>query len=394
MLHNPVIASQGRKLRLAVIGGGPSSFIGTVHRGAALLEEHYEVVASVLSSDPIKSVQYAKDIGIPRGYASAEALFETEVTLKDKADVIAIMTPNNSHFDLVNRALELGFHVMCEKPLTNKVDEALSLVNAVRKHQRECCIAFAYSGYPMIRQAQAMIQAGELGEIRMVQSEYVQGHLAALTQGELEQSNWHMKPDMVGPSLILGDIGTHCYHLAAFVVGREPSEICADIATLVPDRAADDYTGILMRYANGARGSFVITQSAAGADHGLYLRVFGEKGGIEWHQEQPNQLIVRWLDEPTQVLQKGGKGLHEAAKKVSRIAVGHPEGYREAFANLYTDLAEAIVDRENGKQPRSQKRVFPTIEEGAQGVRFVDAALRSHQQNGSWVAIPAAQDDL
>lgn len=387
MAANPVIDTLGRKLRLGVIGGGPGSFIGIVHRGASTLEEYYEVVAGVLSSKPEKSVESAAQLGISRGYATPEEMIKAESEREDKVDVIAIMTPNNSHYEIACLALEYGFHIMCEKPVTNELDEALDLVKRVQESDVECCVAYGYSGYPMVREAKAIIDSGELGDIRMVQCDYVQGHLAELTESELNNTNWHMDPEIAGPSLILGDIATHCYHLASFVSGMEPSELSADVTSVVPGRDSDDYTGILTRYKNNARGQFMITQAAAGADHGLYLRIFGSKGGLEWHQEQPNQLLVRSITEPTKILQKGGVGLHEAANRVTRIAIGHPEGYREAFANLYTDLAEVIIASKSGTKADPLAYSFPTIEEGAQGVKFVQAAIKSSSNKGEWVAL-------
>lgn len=387
MAANPVINALGRRLRLGVIGGGPGSFIGIVHRGAATLEEYYDVVAGVLSSNPERSIESAAQLGISRGYASPEDMIKAEAKRDDRVDVIAIMTPNNSHYEIACLAIEHGFHIMCEKPLSNALDEALDLVKRVQQSDLECCVAYGYSGYPMVREAKALIESGELGEIRMVQCDYVQGHLAQLTESEQDGTNWHMDPSIAGPSLILGDIATHCYHLASFVSGMEPSALSADVTSVVPGRSADDYAGILTRYANNARGRFFITQAAAGADHGLYLRIFGSKGGLEWHQEQPNQLLVRSLDQATKVLQKGGVGLHEAANRVTRIAIGHPEGYREAFANLYSDLAEVIIAKKKGVQPHPLALSYPTIEEGAQGVKFVQAAIKSSDNQGEWVAL-------
>ena len=386
-MANPVINALGRKLRLGVIGGGPSSFIGIVHRGASTLEEYYEVKAGVFSSNPVKSVASAKELGIERGYATAEEMIKAEAAREDRVDVIAIMTPNNSHYTIACLAIEYGFHIMCEKPLTNDLNEAMDLVKKVQDSDVECCVAYAYSGYPMVREARAIIEAGELGEIRMVQCDYVQGHLAELTESEKAGENWHMDPKMAGSSLIIGDIGTHCYHLASFVSGMTPCELSADITTVVPGRTADDYTGILTRYKNKARGSFFITQAAAGATHGLCLKVYGSKGGLEWYQEQPNELLVRSLDQPIKLLQKGGIGLHEAGNRVSRIALGHPEGYREAFANLYTDLAEVIIAQHTNVPENPLARYFPNIADGAAGVKFVEAAVKSNQNNGEWISL-------
>ncbi len=385
MITNSVIQTLGRRLRLGIIGGGPGSFIGHVHRAAALLEGQYEVVAGVFSSDPQRSLEAARNLSIKRGYAEAEEMIKTEAELTDGIDVLAIMTPNNSHYALACSALDHGFHVVCEKPLTNTVPEALDLVERVAKARRQFCVAYAYTGFPMIRQARAMVEADEIGDIRMVQCEYIQGHLAKLTEAEQIGENWHTNPDISGPSLILGDIATHSYHLAAFVTQMLPTELSAEVTSIVPGRESHDYSAILTRYENNARGIFWVTQAAAGGVHGLHLRIFGSKGGLEWHQEQPNQLIVRKLDAPACTLEKGGPGLHEAAKRVSRIAIGHPEGYQEAFASLYSDLAEAIVAQATNTAPNPLALWFPSVQEGAQGVQFVKMALESSNQNGAWV---------
>jgi predicted dehydrogenase len=385
MNTNSVIQTLGRRLRLGVIGGGPGSFIGHVHRAAALLEGQYEVIAGVFSSDPQRSLEAAWNLGIARGYADAEEMITTEAARSDGIDVLAIMTPNNSHYALACSALDHGFHVFCEKPLTNTLPEALDLVERVTKTRRQFCVAYAYSGYPMIRQARAMVEAGEIGDIRMVQCDYVQGHLAELTESEQKGENWHMDPDISGPSLILGDIATHSYHLAAYVTRMLPTELSAEVTSVVPERKSHDYSAILTRYENNARGVFWVTQAAAGGVHGLHLRIFGSKGGLEWHQEHPNQLIVRKLDTPPSTLEKGGPCLHEAANRVSRIAIGHPEGYQEAFANLYSDLAETIAAQTTDTALNPLALWFPSVLEGAQGVQFVQMALESSKQNGSWV---------
>jgi predicted dehydrogenase len=384
-----VAASLGRKLRLGVIGGGAGSFIGPVHRGAALLHEQYEVTASVLSSDPQRSVANGKQLGIARAYATAEALFAGEAGHAGKIDLLAIMTPNNSHYELACRALELGIDVFCEKPLTNSLPEAQDLARRVQQQKRLFAVAYAYSGYPMVRQARAMLESGQLGELRMVQSEYIQGHLAALTASEQAGTNWHMHADIAGPSLILGDIATHSYHLAAYITGQEPQSVSADVTTLVPGREAHDYCGILARYPNQARGTFTVTQAAAGAVHGLRIRVFGTEGGLEWFQEQPDELIYRQPGAPEQRLLRGGAGLSAAAQRATHIAMGHPEGYVEAFANIYQDLAEHILARHQGVEPDPLVLWYPDINDGVRGVAFVEAALRSAQNNAGWQTLAA-----
>lgn len=387
MSANYVVGTIGRRLRLGVVGGGPGSFIGSIHRGAALMNEQYEVIAAVLSSDAARSTAYAAALGIPRGYDSAREMIEAETAREDGIDVIAIMTPNNSHYEIARLALESGLHVICEKPLTNHYHEAISLAALVNQTGLQFCVAYGYAGYPMVRQAKAMVEAGDLGEIRMIQCNYVQGHLAEMAEDEKNGTNWHMLPEVAGENLIVADIGTHCYHLCSYVTGMQPEQLSADSCTMVPGRTATDYTSIQLRYANGARGSLWVTQAAAGAEHGLYLRVFGSKGGIEWHQEYPNELLFRSLDQPAQVFTKGGPGLYESAKHASAVTIGHPEGYREAFATLYRDFAEAVTDALTAQASPKDPLLFPQIEDGVQGVRFIEAAEESNRGNGFWVQV-------
>lgn len=382
------VAAMGRKLRLGVIGGGIGSFIGPVHRGAAVFHEQYDVVASVLSSNPERSAEMGRQLGIPRAYHDAAALFAAEKAHDERIDLLAIMTPNNSHYELACAAMDCGIDVMCEKPLTNELAEAQDLAQRAQTQNRLFGVAYAYTGYPMVRQARAMMESGVLGELRMVQCEYIQGHLATLTPSEQDGSNWHMEAEVAGPSLILGDIGTHCYHLAAYITGQEPESVSAEVAALTPGRTAHDYCGILARYANQAKGIFTVTQAAAGAVHGLRIRVFGSQGGLEWFQEQPDELIYRPLAAPEQRLLRGGPGLSAAANRATHIAIGHPEGYAEAFANLYQDMAEHMVARQLGVAVDPLALWYPGIDDGVRGVAFVETALRSSQQNAAWQSLP------
>ncbi|WP_232312644.1 Gfo/Idh/MocA family protein [Enterovibrio coralii] len=360
----------GRRLRLGVIGGGPDSFIGAIHRSGATMHEEFDVVAGVFSSNPERSVAAGKSMGIARPYATPDALFEGEAVNNEPIDALAIMTPNNSHYELSVKALEAGFNVFCEKPLTMTEDEAASLVQLVKSSGKRYCVAYGYSGYAMVREARELVASGVIGDITMVQSNYVQGHLATLTESEKSGTNWHMKPELSGPSLILGDIATHSYHLTSYVIGMEASSLSADVTALVEGRTADDYCGILLKYPNNARGVFWVTQAAAGAVHGLSFTIYGTKGGLEWHQEQPNELLVRPIDKPAYILTKGGVGLTPAGKRVSHIAIGHPEGYREAFANLYYDFASNIVDDIAGNTPDSLSLTNPTVEEAHKAWRL------------------------
>jgi predicted dehydrogenase len=381
------IARLGRRLRLGVVGGGPGSFIGAVHRTAARLDDHYEVVAAVLSRNPERSRAAALAIGIAdvRAYGDHLELLAKEAERADGIDVLAIMTPNRSHHPIARDALARGLDVICDKPLTTTVADALDLVQRVRKSGLVFCTTYNYTGYPMVRHARAMVRSGALGAIRQLHVEYIQGHLAAATEADRDPTaNWRFEAAEGGAALVLGDIGTHAHHLAAFVTGLELSEVAAELGSAVPGRQVADYAHLLLRFANGARGSMWVTNSAAGAEHGLHLRVFGENGGLEWHQEEPNGLLYRPQGGFAQVLTRGRPGLSPEAERATRIVLGHPEGFHEAFANLYADAAEAIVARRTGSQPDPLALDFPTVEDGARGVKFVDAAVASHRAGGRW----------
>lgn len=383
-------ATNERLLRLGMIGGGVTSFIGQVHRAAAQMGGHYHLVAAALSSRPERSRAQAEQLNILRGYDNGEALLREEAGRQDGAEVIAILTPNDSHFTLVKTALELGFHVVCEKPLVNSVEQARELEVIAKQSGRFLCMAYGYTGYPMVRQARAMIENGELGEIRQLQCDYVQGHLARLTAAEEAGNDWHMNPAIGGESMILNDIATHAFHMLEYVSGLQTRELSADVIASVPGRSAHDNANLMLRFANGARGMMWITQAAAGAEHGLGFRIFGSKGGLEWHQEAPNQLLFRRLDGAPLVLSKGASGLHEAATRVTRVAFGHPEGYREAFSSLYSDLFEVITASRQGEAPHPLAYWYPGLADGVRGVEFAAAALNSSQNNGDWVSLARA----
>ena len=385
---NPVIAKLGHRLRLGVVGGGPSSFIGEIHRSAARLDDRYEVVASVLSSNPERSRAAGRAIGIAEGraYGAFEEMVEQEGKRDDGIEVLAVMTPNGEHYAACCTALERGMDVICDKPLTTKLEDSLDLVRRVRDSGLVFCTTYNYTGYPMVRQARAMVAAGELGEIRLVHLEYVQGHLATLVEQTAAKKNaWRFDAQQAGDSLIVGDIGVHSHHLGAYVSGLEPASLCADVGAVVPEREADDYAGFLLRYENGARGVMWLTQAAAGAEHGLRIRVHGEKGGLDWCQEHPNHMRFMPLGRPAQMMSRGGPGLHREADRCIRVSIGHPEGYHEGFANLYSDAAEAIAARRTGTDPDPLAMDFPTVEDGARGVKFIDAAVESSRAGSAWV---------
>jgi len=386
MSLNPVFTLLGRRLRLAVIGGGPGSFIGAMHRLAAALDNRYELVAAALSSNPEKSLLGGRELGLPpeRVYASGLGLITGERKRPDGADVTAIMTPNDSHFELASAALAQGFDVICDKPMTNTLDEAERLHAAVEASGRVFCLTHNYTGYPMVRQARAMVESGELGTIRLVQVEYVQGGKARDNDPTPEQS-WRYDPSRVGPSLVMGDIGTHAHNLLRFVTGLEVDEVAAEVGSIIPNRRVHDYGGAMLRLNNGARGIFWVTQAAAGMENCLRIRVSGSLGTVEWEQETPQRLNFKPLSGPAQVRTPNGPGTLPLAARSSRIVKGHPEGFPEAFANLYSDAAEAIASRHAGVTPDPIALHFPNSLDGLLGVRFVDAVVRSSAANGAWV---------
>lgn len=390
METNPIIELLGRRLRLGVIGGGPGSFIGAMHRTAARLDDRYELVAGVLSSDAERSRSAAISLGIDEGraYGDPIELLDHEAGRTDGADVIAIMTPNDSHHTYSIAALERGFDVICDKPLTNTLAQAREVVAAVESSGRVFCLTHNYTGYPMVRQARAMVQDGELGAIQLIQIEYVQGGKAGERDPDLDgEPPWRYDPVRGGPSLVMGDIGTHAHNLVRYVADVEVVELAAEVGHIVANRLVDDYAGAMLRFDNGARGSFWVTQAAAGVENCLRLRVSGTAGTLEWMQEIPTQLTFRPLGAPMEVRTPNGPGTLPLAARASRIVAGHPEGFHEGFANVYSDAAEAIAARRAGVEADPLALHFPTAEDGLSGVAFVEAAVASSAAGGAWTRV-------
>jgi predicted dehydrogenase len=387
MSENPVIEMLGRRLRLAVIGGGPGSFIGGMHRAAARLDDRYELVAGALSSDPERSRRAGLELGLDpaRSYGSGHELIEREPALADGADVVAVMTPNDSHHSLALAALEAGFDLIIDKPICNTYDEAVEVAAAVRATGLVCCLTHNYTGYPMVRQARAMVAEGMLGEIRLVQVEYVQGGKARAKEfAEGEELPWRYDPVRGGPSLVMGDIGTHAHNLLRFITGRDVAEVAAEVGTIMPAGTVHDFAGAMLRLDNGARGSFWVTQAAAGVENCLRIRVSGSEGSLEWEQEQPTRLTFKPLDGPAEVRTPNGPGTLPLSARATRIVRGHPEGFHEGFANLYTDAADVIAARRAGVDPDPLATHFPTAGDGVSGIAFVEAALASSEAGGTW----------
>ncbi len=384
MDKNPVIATLGRRLRLAVIGGGPGSFIGAMHRAAARIDDRYELVAAALSSDPARAIAFGEELGIPRPYPGAGHLLAAEADGAAGADVIAIMTPNDSHHTYAIAALENGFDVICDKPMANTLPDALDILRRVEETGLVFCLTHNYTGYPMVRQARAMVAGGRLGDIRLVTVEYVQGGKARAGDPTGPDVPWRYDPTRGGPSLVLGDIGSHAHNLVRFVTGLEVAEVSGEAGHVVPDRRIHDYAAALLHFDNGARGTMWVTQAAAGMENALRIRVSGSQATLEWSQESPTRLLVRQLDEPAQVYTPNGPGTLPAAARSTRIVAGHPEGFPEAFANLYSDAAEAIAARRVGIAPDPLSLQFPNARDGAIGVRFMEAVLESSANGGAW----------
>jgi predicted dehydrogenase len=389
MTTNPVIEMLGRRLRLAVIGGGPGSFVGATHRTAATLDDRFELVAGALASEPARSREAGIAIGLDtdRSYGDGLELLRAEAARDNGADVVAIMTPNDTHHLFSAAALDLGFDVICDKPITNTLDDALDLVSRVRETGLIFCLTHNYTGYPMVRQARAMVADGQLGEIRLVQVEYVQGGKAGENDPDPKGGlPWRYDPVRGGPSLVMGDIGSHAHNLARFITATEVSEVSAQIGTIVPKRLVHDYGAAMLRFDNGARGSLWVTQAAAGVVNCLRIRVSGTKGTLEWEQERPTALVFKPLIGPAQTRIPNGPGTLPLSARATRIVSGHPEGFHEAFANLYTDAAEAIAARRIGIEPDPLALHFPNELDGAIGVKFVDAAIAPSANDGAWTS--------
>jgi predicted dehydrogenase len=386
MSLNPVISLLGRRLRLAVVGGGPGSFIGAMHRQAARLDDRYELVAACLSSNAERAVLAGRDLGLAAGrcYSDGEALIAGEAARADGADVLAIMTPNDSHFTFSMAALNAGMDVICDKPMTNTLEEAKTLLQKVKDSGLVFCLTHNYTGYPMVRQARAMVAAGELGDIRLVQVEYVQG---GRSQPGVSRSPWKDDAARGGPSLVMGDIGSHAHNLLRFVTGLEVAQVAAEVGTVVPTRVTHDYAGAMLRMDNGARGSFWVTQAATGVENALRIRVSGSLGTLEWQQEVPQLLSFKPHGAPAQTRTPNGPGTLPLSAHSSRIVAGHPEGFHECFANIYSDAAQAIAARRAGKAAEPLALHFPNATDGLLGLQFVDAVIRSNARDGAWTAV-------
>jgi predicted dehydrogenase len=382
-----------RKLNFGMVGGGPGAFIGAVHRRAATLDGLATLVAGAFSSDRDKSRAQGRELHLDgnRVYDSYEAMADREAALPpgERIDFVSIVTPNHLHFRVAKAFIERGIHVICDKPMTTTIDDAEALCQLVGKHDVVFALTHNYSGYPLVKQARALIGEGELGTVRKVVAEYSQGWLSTLIEATgQKQADWRTDPARAGAGA-LGDIGSHAEHLARYVTGLEIEQLCADVSTFVEGRRLDDDANLLVRYRGGAKGLLYCSQISLGEENRLSLRVYGTEASLEWHQQEPNELIVRHADGPMQVYKPGHPFLAPAAQHATRLPSGHPEAFLEAFANVYANAMRTIATRFAGKEPDPLDLDFPTVNDGLAGIRFIRAAVESGVRSG-WLRMDAS----
>jgi predicted dehydrogenase len=380
-----------RKLRMGMVGGGKDAFIGAIHRLAANMDGLIELSCGALSINPEIAKESGKELFLPadRTYLSFEEMIEKESKMPEdkRIDFITIVTPNFAHYAPAALALDHGFNVVVEKPMTFTLQEAKDLKKKLEQSGKTLCLTHTYSGYPMVKQAKAMVAEGAFGKIRKIVVEYSQGWLSRLTEREGNaQASWRTDPKKSGKAGAMGDIGTHAAHLVEYISGLKITKLCADLNVMVEGRALDDDGNVLLKFDNGAAGVLIATQVAAGEENNLKIRIYGEKGGIDWTQQEPNTLIVRWLDQPAQILRAGSNspGLSSYALKNCRTPGGHPEGYLEAFANIYRNFAHTLMAKLDGKEPTKEMLDFPGIEDGVRGMAFIENVVASGNSNEKW----------
>ena len=378
------------RIRLGMVGGGQGAFIGAVHRLAARMDDHYEFVAGALSADAAKAKASGKELGLAadRVYADFKTMATAEAARKDGIEAVSIVTPNHVHVPACMAFIEAGIHVICDKPLSLNLKEARALEKLLARNKGVIfALTHNYSGYPMIRQAKAMVAAGELGDIRLVQGEYPQDWLTtALEKTGQKQAAWRTDPKRSGAGGCVGDIGTHTYQLMCDVSGLSGTELAADLTSFVKGRVLDDNAHVMLRFNKGAKGMLWASQVAPGHENGLKLRVYGTKGGLEWTQADPNYLWYTPYGESKRLITRGGAGSNAASARVTRVPPGHPEGYLEGFANIYTEVARAIKAKRAGKKADRQVS-FPGIADGVAGMTFIEACVKSSAKNGRWTKL-------
>ena len=377
-----------RKIRIGMVGGGKNAFIGGVHRIALRLDGYYELVAGSFSSNFDNSKETGKDLGLAedRIYETYHEMAEKESARSDGIDVVAIVTPNHLHIPIAKIFAEKGIHIICDKPLALSSEEAINLKNIVESKKLIFALTHNYTGYPMVRHARSLIQKGDLGSIRVIQVEYPQDWLTTKAEDSgLKQAEWRTDPKRSGDGGCIGDIGTHAFNLIRFITGLEVDELSADIHTFVKGRLLDDNAQIMLRFKGGAKGAIWSSQVAVGNENNLKIRVFGENGGLEWRQEDPNYLYYTKFGHPTQRVTRGSASASEEANNVTRVPPGHPEGYLEGFANIYSDVCKSLFAQINNQNYDQSNDCYPTIYDGVEGMRFIETVLESSKNNSKWV---------
>lgn len=387
------MAEHGRPLRIGMVGGGKGSFIGPAHRLGATMDGRFVIVAGALSSTPEAARESGRAVGIPddRIYDDYRKMAQAEAARPDGIEAVAIMAPNHLHYSMCKTFLEAGIDIICDKPLTQRLSEAIELRELAKQKQKFLGVTYNYTGYPMVREARAMIEAGAIGAVRLVQVEFLLGWMSGPTEREgSKQAEWRADPNRAGPSMATADLGTHCLHLAEFVTQRKVTSLTADLNTFVPGRPLEDNTQLLLKFDNGARGQLWASSVAAGELLGLRIRVFGEKGMIGWQQHTPDELQFAPLGEASRTLLRGMGQLSDAAKRSTRMIPKLPEGFFEAFANLYRDYADIIEARRAGRAPDPLALLAPTVDDGVRGMAFVETVLESHAKGGVWTPMKQA----
>ena len=378
---------ENKKIRIGFVGGGPNSFIGYTHRLSARFDNRFEFVAGVFSRDKKKSIKFGESLGIDkeRCYNDFKEMAEKEVKRDDAIEALGIMTPSGNHYEIAKEFIKNKVHIICDKPLTSTIKDAENLKKLIVKHKIIFALTHNYSSYPMLREAKEIIQSGKIGKITLVNVEYPQGYTVAIKKKEEKEIlKWRLDKNQTGPSMILSEIGTHAYHLLRYVTGLEVEQLSAEVSSLSSEISVDDNAFILLRIKNNIRGSIWVSSAATGGENGLKIRVFGNKGGIEWFQDDANNLKFIELNSPTKIITRASNLVSNFSMESSRVAAGHPEGFFEAFANIYTEFADSI---NAFKKNKKYKNTFPTIDDGLKGIKFIFAAKNSSNNNSKWTKI-------
>ena len=377
---------KNKKIRIGFVGGGPNSFIGYTHRLAARFDNRFEFVAGVFSHNIQKSKEFGMALGLDssRCYSDYQTMAKKEVMRSDSIQALGIMTPSGDHYRIAKPFIENNIHIICDKPLTATIEDAVKFEKLVKKKKIIFALTHNYSAYPMLREAKEIVKSGRLGNILLVNVEYPQGYTVGVKKkDEVSTLKWRLDKKMCGPSMIMSEIGTHSYHLLRYVTGLEVNEVSAEINSLSPEISVDDNAFLTLRLKNKARGSIWVSSTATGGENGLKIRVYGTKGAVEWFQDEPNQLKFTPLNKSSRIITRANNDVSNFSLKSSRVAAGHPEGFFEAFANIYTEFAEAI----NNISKKKYKQIFPGIEDGVKGIKFIFAAKKSSNNNSKWIKL-------